>query len=101
MTSKHQKQPATLVLGVLLLLVCLIWRAETGVTRRGAEPEANLPEVLHKPSAAGVWPSRITLPTDTLLLVLFFETLDAACARRHTAEATVTDVTSRPIALLN
>ena len=43
----------TWVLGVLLLLVLLIWCTLAGDTGSGAVPDANLPEVLHRPSAAG------------------------------------------------
>ena len=37
----------------------LIWRALNGAAVNGAEPQNNLPEVLHKPSAEGVCPSRM------------------------------------------
>jgi len=52
----------------VLLLARLIWRALYGAAVRGAAPEANLPDVLHKPSAAGLWPSRIAQQLSAQLL---------------------------------
>ena len=65
----------------MLFRARLIWRALNGAAVKGAEPQANLPEVLHRLSAAGACPSRIAKLSSFGVL----QGTDAVCARRHKA----------------